>query len=149
MTQQSSQPNRDIVPELYRQILTDFNSQVALDPWIKAFNKRLKVGEATQEEAQEYAGRLGKHAASALNSSLRAENLPDGRIYWNIAKRTIEPILKKVTEMVNGAMVSIIKAEHKKKRIGIKPVGAEFNQDRCDAILNKIVSVSMGEIDGE
>jgi phosphate uptake regulator len=132
----------DIVPDLYDQMMKRFRSSVAMDPWVKAFSKRLKAGKATQEEAQNYAGRIGKHAASALSSSLRAENLPDGRIYWNIAKRTIEPLLREATEMVNDAMVSIIEAEHKKKRIGMKPIRAGFNQDRCDAIMNRTVNLS-------
>ena len=95
------------------------------------------------------AGILGKAAAKALSKGLRLENLPDGKIYWNIAKRTVEPLLREVTDMVNDAVVIIIEAEHKKKRIGIKPKRAPFNQDRCDAIMNKVVRMSMGEADDE
>ncbi|MGI6205515.1 MAG: hypothetical protein ACOYJI_02630 [Anaerovoracaceae bacterium] len=139
----------DIVPDLYKKILRDFRSAVALDPWIKSFNKRLDAGKATQEDVQKYAGILGRTASKALNRGLTPENLPDGKIYWNIAKRTIEPLLREVTEMVNGAMVSIIEVQHKKKRIGIKPQRAKFNQDRCDAIINKIVNMSLGVVDEE
>ena len=95
------------------------------------------------------AGIPEKAAAKALSRGLRPENLPDGKIYWNIAKRTIEPLLREVNRMVNDAMVVIIEAAHKKKRIGIKPVRAAFNQDRCDAIMNKVVRMSMGEADDE
>ncbi|MGI6557136.1 MAG: hypothetical protein ACOX1H_07520 [Pseudoramibacter sp.] len=95
------------------------------------------------------AGIPEKAAAKALSRGFRPENLPDGKIYWNIAKRTIEPLLREVTDMVNDAVVIIIEAEHKKKRIGIKPKRAPFNQDRCDAIMNKIVNLSLGETDGE
>jgi hypothetical protein len=50
--------------------------------------------------------------------------------------------------MVNDAMVSIISEEHKRKRIAVMPKRAAFNQGRCDAIMNKVVSISLGEDDG-
>lgn len=140
---------QDIVPALYKRIKKDFKSLVASDPWVRAFNKQLKKGEATQKDVANYAGVLGKAASKALKRGLAPGNLPDGKIYWNIAKRTIEPLLREVTNMVNDAMVSVIKAEHKKKRIGIKPQRAEFNQDRCNAIMNKVVNMSLGGVDEE
>ena len=110
--------------------------------------KRVKDGTAAQEEADSYAERLGKYAAAALIHGLSPDNLPDGKIYWNIAKRTVEPLLRRVHAMVSDAMVSIIETQHKKIRLGTKPVRAPFNQDRCDAIMNKIVKVSLGEDNG-
>lgn len=149
MAQTRTQQPNDIVPALYAGILKDFKNKVAHDAWVKGFDKRLKNGKATQDDAAKYADILGHAASQALSTGLRPENLPDGKIYWNIAKRTVEPLLQEVTDMVNDAMVIIIEAEHKKKRIGIKPKRAPFNQDRCDAIMNKIVNLSLGETDGE
>lgn len=136
--------NNDIVPALYKKIHNDFDGIIAVNPWIKAFKKRLSKERATQQDADIYADYLGQAAAKALSRGLSDENLPDGRIYWNIAKRTIEPLLREVSEMVNDAMVSIISVEHKKKRIGAVPKRAVFNQDRCDAIMNKVVNMSLG-----
>ena len=139
----------DIVPELYERIHKDFKSRITINPWIRAFRKKLKDGTATQEDASHYAMLIGRTAGEALANGLTEDNLPDGKIYWNIAKRTIEPILRESTDMVNDAMVSIIDVMHKKKRIGIKPQRAEFNQDRCNAIVGKIVALSLGEDDEE
>ena len=139
----------DIVPELYERIHKDFRSRIAINPWIRAFRKKLKAGTATQKEASHYAMLIGRSAGEALANGLTEDNLPDRKIYWNIAKRTIEPILRESTDMVNDAMVSIIDVMHKRKRIGIKPQRAEFNQGRCDAIMNKIVNLSLLEDDDE
>lgn len=144
---ETSQKN-DIVPALYENIHGDFQNAVAMNPWVKAFKKRLEKGKATQMDIDTYASYLGKSAAKALVRGFSEENLPDGKIYWNIAKRTIEPLLREVNEMINDAMVSIISAEHKKKRIGAVPKRAAFNQDRCDAIMNKVVDLSLGVDDG-
>lgn len=138
----------DIVPALYRKILNEFNTSVRKDAWITVFENRLGRGLATQEEADRYSERLGRYAAAALSDGLSPENLPDGVIYWNIAKRTVEPLLRKVTDMVNAAMEKILSAQHQKIGLGTKPVRAPFNQDRCDAIMNKIVNLSLGEENG-
>ena len=139
----------DIVPELYERIHKDFRSRIAINPWIRAFRKKLKAGTATPKAASHYAMLIGRSAGEALANGLTEDNLPDGKIYWNIAKRTIEPILRESTDMVNDAMVSIIDVMHKRKRIGIKPQRAEFNQGRCDAIMSKIVNLSLLEDDDE
>lgn len=137
----------DIAPALYKKILSEFNARVKRDSWIKAFNERQKKGTSTQKEVQEYAGRVGKYCQEALINGLRKENLPDGKIYWNIAKRTVEPMMKLVTNMVNEAYSAELSNRYKKMRLGIKPVTAKFNQERCDAIMNKLVAGSMAVAD--
>lgn len=136
----------DIVPALYKKILREFNRQVNDDTWITGFRARLE--KATQEDVDKYAQRLGKYASKALRDGLKPENLPDGKIYWNIAKRTIEPLLKNVTGMVNDAMTTVISSSHSKMNLGVKPAEAPFNQERCDAIMNRIVNLSLGVNNG-
>ncbi|MGI6721076.1 MAG: hypothetical protein ACOX4I_00745 [Anaerovoracaceae bacterium] len=74
-----TQQKNDIVPALYENIHADFKSIIAMDPWIKAFKKRLKKGRATQLDIDTYAGYLGKAAAKALTRGLSEENLPGGK----------------------------------------------------------------------
>ena len=133
----------DIVPQLYKKILNEFNNQVKKDAWIKSFEDRQKKGIATQKDVQEYAGRIGKYGQLSLIHGLRKDNLPDGIIYWNIAKRTVEPLMRKMTDMVNKAYSTELSSRYKKMKLGIKPVTAKFNQERCDAIMNKLVAASM------
>lgn len=142
----------DIVPGFYRKILGDFEGKVKTDTWIKAFENRQKKGTSTQKEVQEYAGRIGRYGQDTLIHGLAKKNLPDGIIYWNIAKRTVEPLMKQMTDMVNEAYTTELSNRYKKMRIGIKPVTAKFNQERCDAIMNKLVAASMAaaqEAEGE
>lgn len=130
----------DIVPALYDKILKDFKSHVALDPWIKAFRKRLKKGNATQNDVQEYAGRVGRYGQDALIRGLQRDNLPDGKLYWNIVKRTVEPLMRLMTDMVNDAYKAELGKRYKRMGIHIKLVTVGFNQERCDDIMNKLVA---------
>lgn len=135
----------DIVPELYDQIEKRYKTAVKTDPWIRSFMRRLNAGRAAQEDALTYVEKLGTHAADAFKTVFRANNLPYGKIYFNIAKRTIEPIMRDIPEKVNNAAVTIIEDMHEKRRITLKPKRTEFNQDRCDAIINKVVAASVRE----
>ena len=101
----------DAVPELWEQISRDFNRSASTDIWIRSFLRRVKDGTATSEEASVYAGRLGTHAGKALARALKKESLPDGKLYWNIADRTIRPLLTEVHRRVNDAAAAVLAAE--------------------------------------
>lgn len=137
----------DIVPALYEKILKDFNAKVALDPWIKAFLRRVENGTALQNDVLTYAEKLGGYAEEALQRCLSEKNLPDGKIYWNIAKRTIEPLMRIVCNDIGVVDEKVLQATYKKLRLGIKPVGAEFNQDYMNGVMNEIVGLSLYDSD--
>lgn len=133
----------DIVPELYAEILKDFKQNCASDTNIQKFAKKLKAGTATQADAAEYSKRLSKAASKALLKNLTSEKLPDGRLYWNIANRTVKPLLKTVHEMTVDAASEIVTAENRKNNIGIKPVKPPFPEERADTFINKLVNISL------
>ena len=140
MTQQEQKS--DIVPELYEKIQRSYKRLVALDPWIRAFNKRKEKGAIVQDEVLEYANRLGLCAEKALGAFLVDKNLPDGRIYYNIAKRTIEPLMRLIYEDVTSSEEIALKTMYKKQRIGIKPVRVPFNEEYMDGIIWELVRAS-------
>lgn len=140
----------DAVPELWEQISRDFNRSASTDVWIRSFLRRVKDGTATSEEASIYAGRLGTHAGSALTRALKKESLPDGKLYWNIADRTIRPLLTEVHRRVNDAAAAVLAAENKKNGIGLKPMRGPWPENRVKDLIDKIVEVyAEEEADGQ
>ena len=133
---------KDAAPELYAQLMTAFETKTANDPLIKSFNKKLEAGKATQEQCSQYAGRLGEIAAEACAFVLVPENLPDGILYWNIATRTILPMLKRVHELVNTSAIQIQKIEDEKAGLGLIAQPAPFPEARVNDLLNSIVEAS-------
>ena len=130
----------DIVPALWEQIETTYKSKVKVDPLIKSLNKKVEAEKATLKEVYTYASELSKHAVGTLAACLSAENLPDGKLYWNIAERTILPLYKLVHEDIVDMAVEVTKAEDKKEGIGLKPISPEFNEERIRTIINTIVN---------
>lgn len=61
---------RDIVPALYESIHNNSKDIVVADPWVKAFNKQLKGGKATQMDVAVYADHVGLAAGKALAKGL-------------------------------------------------------------------------------
>ena len=138
---------KDVVPALAETIDTTFSSLVSADAVIRAFNSKLAKGTATQRDVFNYTSRLGLHASKSLTLCLKPDNLPDGKMYWNIATRTIKPLLQRVHEMINDAANAVQSIEDRKANIGIKPKSAPFPDDRISDLLNKLCSLVITEED--
>lgn len=137
---------KDIVPELWEKIETTFDSKVRMDPAIKVFNTKVENGTAEGKDTFQYTQRLGEHASSTLSLYITSENMPEGKIHWNIATRTVLPLLRKVHRMVNDAAVAVQIIEDEKNGIGIKPVEIVFPEDRINDLLNKLTNLDLNEV---
>ena len=131
----------DIVPELYEKIQKDFQRNTDRHKGIREFREKLKKETASAEDVSVYAGDLGECVSDALCGNLTEETLPDGMLYWNIAERTIKPLLKEVYKMVNEAAAAVQKTEDKKIGIGLGSVKAPFPESRVKDLINKLISI--------
>lgn len=136
---------KDIAPKLAEGIDATFSSLVSADAVIRSFNSKLAKGTATQRDVFNYTSRLGLHASKSLTLCLKPETLPDGKLYWNIATRTIKPLLQRVHEMITDAANAVQSIEDRKANIGIKPKSAPFPDDRISDLLNKLCSLVITE----
>lgn len=132
----------DIVPELYEKIHSDFERRIQKNKKIQNFQSKLKKKTATPKEVSLYAGELGDCAAYALTTNLTEENLPDGKLYWNIADQTIKPLLKEVHEMVMDAAVEVQLVEDEQNGINLKPIRPEFPEYRARDFINKLIKIT-------
>lgn len=94
----------DIAPKLAEEVMTDFRSAVARDLSLVRLRKRAADGLITYAEVGTYAQKVGEHASRAFRSHIFSEDLPNGRMYYNIAERVIRPVLEEVEYLV--AMVA-------------------------------------------
>lgn len=136
----------DIVPELYKNIKNEFEALVSSDEEIQAFLNG-KFEEASFADTSLLARRLGDYAAESLNKYFTVENLPDGKLYWNIMERTVVPLMYEVYELVFKMDYNVQKARDKKNKIGLRPLKAEFPLERIEAVMNKVSSIYSSEED--
>lgn len=132
----------DIAPELYEKIQADFQRRIKLNKKIRSFQKHVKDNSATAKEVSLYSAELGKCASAALTRYLTADNLPYGLLYWNIAEKTIKPLLFQIYEMVNEAGEAVQNIENNQLGIKVNAVRADFPESRVNDLLNKLMDYS-------
>lgn len=130
----------DVVPVLNEKIQTSFQSNMMKDRRIAQISKRIRDGTATFVDGHDYAERLGESLSKALISNLNEENLPDGQLYYNIAKRTVTPALRNNYELTNEAAEQIQSIIDSGLGIGLKSVKAEFPESRIKGLIDKMTT---------
>ena len=130
----------DVVPELNEKIQTSFQTNVMRDRRIAQINKRIRDGTATFVDAHDYAERLGENLSKSLVTNLNANTLPDGRLYYNIAKRTVTPALEETYGLTNDVAQKVQKIVDKKTKIGLKSIKADFPDERIQGLVDKMTA---------
>ncbi|MDU7432668.1 MAG: hypothetical protein E7K89_04250 [Anaerococcus vaginalis] len=129
---------KDIVPGIYNEIEKSFDLKTKESHIIKGKLKVLKNKKANYNDANEFAVEVGNILADTFQDKIKTEDLPDGKMYYNIAKRLIEPNMVKNHNLVSEYSKEVQSILNKKANISIKAQKADLNQDRIDKIVDKI-----------
>lgn len=111
----------DVAPEIYEKVNKRFEYLISRDDKIKRSLERLEKGTATFEDAYYYAQNIGYCLADAF-SLITDEDLPDGRMYYNIAQKAVEPFLKRSAGMCEDYAERVVKLLNEKAGLGLNPV---------------------------
>ena len=130
----------DVVPALNEAIQASFKGYVLKDRRIATISKRIRDGTATFVDAHDYAERLGENLSRALVNNLTADRLPDGRLYYNIAQRTVVPGLQENYDLANVAASDIQDIIFASEGIGIKAAKADFPEERIQGLIDKMTA---------
>lgn len=133
----------DIAPVLLDKIKKDFQQQFDQSSTIKELYKKIKAGAATYAEANDFSIETGKLLAAAFRNNLSSDVLPNGKMYYNIGKSIIEPMLKRDYDLVTEVTDQVQEALNKAAEIGIKAITPELNQDRIEGLINKTASAEL------
>ena len=130
----------DVVPQLNERISVSYTKYSMRDRELQRITNKIRDGTATLKDGHEYAKRVGQHLSEALCENLMSETLPDGRLYYNIANRTVLPHLMDNYELVNE-IDSAIQAEiDNAQNIHIKAVKADFPEERVKGLIDKMTA---------
>lgn len=84
----------DIAPALQERIMKIMQQGLAKDARIRRLFDKLAEGKATYDDAHKVSQIAGEIASAALTEVLKPEVLPDRRLYYNIADRTMRPAME-------------------------------------------------------
>lgn len=130
--------NKDMVPELLAKIQNEFKHKTGKSEIIKKKILALKAGKVTHLDSNEFAIEVGNILAEVFKNEIRENVLPDNKIYYNIAKRLIEPNMKINYDLVSDFSKEVQEVLNKEASISLRAIKPEINQDRIDGIVNKI-----------
>jgi len=131
---------QDVVPILNEQIQSSFKNYCLKDRRLTQISKRIRDGTANMRDAHDYAEHLGENLSHALLNNLTADNLPNGKLYYNIAQRTVIPSLEENYNLVNDISKDIQAIADKKAKIGLGTVKADFPSSRINGLIDKMTS---------
>ncbi|WP_240622983.1 hypothetical protein [Streptococcus respiraculi] len=130
--------NEDIVPNLLASIQADFEKAYGKSEVVAAAFEALKAKQATYKTVNDLAIEVGEILSEALGASLSADKLPDGKMYYNIAKRLLEETLGQNFELVSGYARDVQQLLNEKAGLGLKAQVPSLNQDKIDGLVNRL-----------
>lgn len=128
----------DVVPELLENIQRDFNKLFRRNEEINKIREIIGSGTATYEQAYEYANQVGNILAEVFEKHIKSEYLPDGKMYYNIAERILNPTLSNNHKIVAQVSAEIQGHLNKSIGLGLKGIEPKVNQLRIDSLVNRI-----------
>lgn len=128
----------DIAPELLEKITKRFNELFENDKAIQSLYEAIKNGTATYYDANEFAIKVGGLMSKSFREFIDVNSLPDGKFYYNIAKRIFEPMLSTDHDLVADYCVEVQKLLNQSAKIGMNPIKPAINDDRVRGIIDKV-----------
>lgn len=129
---------KDIAPELLEKLQEEFKNKVKSSKKLKKLNKLLLDKKATHLESNDFAIEVGEVLSKVFEENIAAENLPDGKMYFNIASRILNPTLKENYNIVSSFTRDVQTELNHNAGLSIQGKIAELNQDRIDGLIDKI-----------
>ena len=130
----------DILPRLLKEVKDKFELSYGKSEIVEKAFLKLKAKKATYKTANEFAIEIGEILSEALSTSLTVDVLPDGKMYYNIAKRLLEDVLGRNYDIVSNYTASVQKELNTKAKIGLAIQIPSLNKDRIDGLVNRLSS---------
>jgi hypothetical protein len=139
----------DAAPELYASLKKEYERNVETNRRIGTLEGKLENG-GTYQAAEEYSYEIGEALSKAFADGLSSEVLPDGHMYYNIAVRTVDPLIREAWGEAAAAAVKAQENINGAAGLRIRAKQAEFNEDRLHQLINVLTQdgVPYDEVSG-
>ena len=85
-----------------------------------------------------FAKELGVSLKKVIQENINEEMLPDGKMYYNIAQRLLEPMIKQNYDLVSKQCEATQNILNKKADLGLKAIVPEYNKEKTASIIDYI-----------
>lgn len=129
---------KDIVPGLLEGIRKDFEKSLVENDGIRKAIELLESKKANYKNANDFSIEVGNVLADVLQDRIKVENLPDGRMYYNVAERILNSTMGQAHDIIADYSKDVQTALNHEAKIKVQGIKADLNQDRIDGIINKV-----------
>ena len=130
----------DIFPSLLQKIKAAFENARLDSKLLQGLLEKLERDQANYLDANQYAIEIGEILSKVLGAYLNNDSLPNGKMYYNIAKRLLDDVLGRNYELVTDYTRKVQEDLNIKAKIGLSVQIPELNQDRIVGLVNRLAS---------
>lgn len=128
----------DIVPSLLESIQNEFKDRWKKNQTVAKTWKKIKNKTATYEDANDFAVAVGEMLEQSYKRFISADTLPEGRMWYNIATRILEPTLHNNYELISQVCEEAQATVNEQSGIGLKAIKPTYNTERVNGFIDKI-----------
>jgi len=125
----------DIAPYLLEQVQKEFQTRYAANTKIRNLLEASTANDATYATANEYASEVGGILSDCIKK-ISGDELPDGKMYYNIAEKVLSPVMENNYELVSEVCEQVQTTLNKNAGIGLKAQVPEYNTSRTKGTIN-------------
>lgn len=126
----------DVAPKILESATGYINTMIRTNSKSRMLSDAVKNGTATYKEAHEYAEISGEYLSKAMDRIAFEGNLPDGKMYYNIAEKVITPLLEDNHNLISEACKVAQLNSNKKMGINLNYVKPQIDKDRVKGICD-------------
>lgn len=126
----------DVAPALYEKLHKDFNAR--LDANARLAKMKVK-GNLTYKDAQGYSEIIGDTLQKSFRL-IKGSDLPGGVMYYNIAERTVKPMMTEAYDKVAEYTEQVQKSMNKRAGLKMKAAVPDVPEDRINGIVDRLSS---------
>ena len=105
----------------------------------------IEKGGIKYEDAYKAAREIGKILGDAYGAVLNMDALPDGKMYYNIARRVVGPTMEQAYSDVADISEETQNVLNNNAGLGLRAIRPELNQDRIKGIIDRLSSAESFE----
>lgn len=128
----------DLVLGLLDEIQKEFKTLFQNDSTVKRIYKQIQNYAVDYDDANEFAIRVGEMLSQALQMYITVDTLPEGRFWFNMASRILEPTLTTNYNLISDVCTYAQQTINDKSRVGLKPIKPPINKDRINNFIDKV-----------
>lgn len=126
--------SNDVSIGLLEEIQESFDLDYEQSSKIKKLLKKLDSSDVTYEDAQNYAIEVGDILADAFENHVDASDLPNEKMYLNIAQKLLEPTLTNNYDLISDYSAQAQSTLNKSANVGLKAISPSLNENRIHGL---------------